>query len=406
MSYTRPRSEVPESIRAFTQEYDSDARCYPINLLQIRGKRIVVATLSMGGSLHNLGVERGWFDLIVIDEAGQAMEPEATACVATLLSSKTQLVLAGDPKQLGPVIHHSHAKVHGLATSYLERLMSREIYTRGEIGYDRRVLTKLVQNFRSHDTLLELPNRLFYDGELVPCADRLLCDCCLQWEELPARGVPLLFHGIEGKDDREGNSPSWFNADEAVVILRYVESLLRMRQNRLQQEHIGVITPYNKQMQKISRLLKGADLGGVKVGSTELFQGQERRVILISTVRSSSDFIGFDNKHNLGFLDNPKRFNVAVTRACSLLVVVGNPTILASDAHWGALLRSCVSKGAYKGVDLPPHFMGEDEGDEDGNGGADGLTSRLEQLMLNAEDEDEARALQQEGNAMPDWGQS
>ena len=71
----------------------------------------------------------------------------------------------------------------------------------------------------------------------------------------------------------------------------------------------------NKQMQKIQKALKGADLGDVKVGSTELFQGQERRVIVISTVRSSSDFIGFDVKHNLGFLDNPKRFNVAITRA-------------------------------------------------------------------------------------------
>ena len=96
-----------------------------------------------------------------------------------------------------------------------------------------------------------------------------------------------------------------------------------MRRSRCTQQEIGVITPYNKQMLKLQRLLKGADLGDVKVGSTELFQGQERRVIIISTVRSDEDFLGFDRKHNLGFLDNPKRFNVAITRAKALLIIVG-----------------------------------------------------------------------------------
>jgi helicase MOV-10 len=70
------------------------------------------------------------------------------------------------------------------------------------------------------------------------------------------------------------------------------------------------------QVQKIRQLLSKQNLDGeIKVGSTELFQGQERRVIIISTVRSSSEWIDSDRSHNLGFLDNPKRFNVAITRA-------------------------------------------------------------------------------------------
>ena len=162
------------------------------------------------------------------------------APVSTLLAPEGQLVLAGDDKQLGPVIHHNYAQSYDLA-SFLERLMDREVYARSEDGgHDGRVLTKLVRNFRSHEALLELPNELFYDRELVACADPILRNSCLQWEELPNSCVPMLFHGIEGKDEREGSSPSWFsNSDEAIRVLRYVESLLRMHQNRLEQKDMA-----------------------------------------------------------------------------------------------------------------------------------------------------------------------
>ena len=88
---------------------------------------------------------------------------------------------------------------------------------------------------------------------------------------------------------------------------------------------IGIITPYNKQAHKITRLLKGEDFKEIKVGSAEMFQGQERQNVIISTVRSSLEMLSFDVKQKIGFLNNPKRFNVAVTRASSLLFIFGNP---------------------------------------------------------------------------------
>ena len=75
-----------------------------------------------------------------------------------------------------------------------------------------------------------------------------------------------------------------------------------------------------------------------KVGSVDEFQGSERRVIIISTVRFQVEYIDFDMKYKLGFVANPKRFNVAITRAQALLIVIGNPNVLGIDSHWKQLI--------------------------------------------------------------------
>ncbi|KAI3931804.1 hypothetical protein MKW98_012214 [Papaver atlanticum] len=72
-------------------------------------------------------------------------------------------------------------------------------------------------------------------------------------------------------------------------------------------------------------------MSGIEAGSVEQFQGQEKEVIIISTVRSTVKHNEFDKVHYLGFLSNPRRFNVAVTRTKSLLIIVGNPHIICKD---------------------------------------------------------------------------
>ena len=99
---------------------------------------------------------------------------------------------------------------------------------------------------------------------------------------------------------------------------------------------------------------RGFDRNELKIGSVERFQGQERRVIIVSTVRSSKEFIDIDVEHNLGFVKNPKRFNVACTRAQALLIIIGSPALLCTDEHWNALLRHCEQHSSCVGVALPP----------------------------------------------------
>ena len=79
-------------------------------------------------------------------------------------------------------------------------------------------VTKLVDNYRSHETLLQLYSDMFYHGELCVRADPGITHSLTSWEMLPRRGVPLIFHGVQGEDMREGNSPSWFNPVEAMQV--------------------------------------------------------------------------------------------------------------------------------------------------------------------------------------------
>ena len=96
-----------------------------------------------------------------------------------------------------------------------------------------------------------------------------------------------------------------------LQVLSYVQHLMQDTRPPLAASQIGIITPYAKQAAKIRTLLRSVGVevgpGGLLVGSTEQFQGLERRVIIISAVRSDPSFIQNDVKFNLGFLDNPKR---------------------------------------------------------------------------------------------------
>ena len=82
--------------------------------------------------------------------------------------------------------------------------MTRTPYLRDETKfsnhgcYDPLAVTKLINNYRSHEALLELPSRLFYHAEMVPCADENVKNCLCGWDVLPNKdGFPVLFHGVK-----------------------------------------------------------------------------------------------------------------------------------------------------------------------------------------------------------------
>uniref|UniRef100_A0A8C7D9M8 RNA helicase n=1 Tax=Oncorhynchus kisutch TaxID=8019 RepID=A0A8C7D9M8_ONCKI len=345
-------SSRPLSTKHCNWDASQDSFVFPTKEV-LMGYKVIITTLVTAGRLVSGGIPVGHFTHVFIDESGQAVEPESIIGIAGLLHPEEgQLVLAGDPQQLGPILRSPLAMQYGMGISLLERLMKdNPLYQKdGEFGhFDSRFVTKLLRNYRSHPAILKIPNELFYEKELQVFADQWDRETYCNWEHLPKEGFPLIFHGVLGKDEREGNSPSFFNVSEIEVLMDYLTKLMKTQGKKglpkLSPKDIGIIAPYRKQVEKIQKALnfvkelsQWKDIKELKVGSVEEFQGQERKIIMVSTVRSSINYVKMDQDFNIGFLTNEKRFNVAMTRAKALLIVVGNPVILNKDPTWEKLV--------------------------------------------------------------------
>ena len=207
--------------------------------------------------------------LIFLDEATQTCEPEMMVPISHFYRRDIVVVLAGDPVQLGTVIFSKEAENSGLGVSYMERLCESKFYKDGNQNY----VTKLVRNYRCHEHILSLPSELFYEGNLVSCKeDDTLYP--LTWKDyLPNPEFPVLFIGVQGVDEREGNNPSWFNRIEASEV---VEVVINLREKGFKSQDIGVITPYKQQVLKITNALETFFGTDIKVGTVETFQGLGR----------------------------------------------------------------------------------------------------------------------------------
>jgi len=262
--------------------------------------------------------------------------------------------------QLGPVVQCKIAGECGLSESFLERLINRFPYVRDvegfpdTEGFDPRLVTKLLYNYRSLGVILKLFSTVFYNGDLIPTISntssresQLLNSLSSILPKTLNGEVPaMVFHGVEGENYQTADSPSWFNPHEAAQVFYYVNEFYRLG---LGEENIGIITPYSKQVREIKQLFREAEFSLPKIGTVEDFQGQEFDVILLSTVRSQRDFIPSDLEHSLGFVSSPRRLNVAISRPKVLLVIIGNPALLCCDTYWRTVIGYCVESGAYTG---------------------------------------------------------
>jgi len=269
---------------------------------------VIASTLT--GSDHYL-LKNIDFDVVIIDEAGQA--PEVATWMAIRKGSK--VILAGDPFQLPPTIKSSEAIREGFQESLLGKTIS----------HLPSALLKV--QYRMLPEIMEFPNRWFYGGQLI--ADESVLNSKQEGIE------PFLFIDTSGTGWSEEflNEGSTFrNTSEATFVFRFWEEMHAGL-------HTGIIAPYSGQVNYLNELKAAANATFI-VQTVDGFQGQECDQIIVSLVRSN-------DRNEIGFLKDYRRMNVAMTRAKKRLILVGDATTLCKDEFYNELITYAEQTNAY-----------------------------------------------------------
>ena len=271
----------------------------------------VLCTTNIGAGHFTLSHRK--FSIVLIDEATQATEPSA---LVPIVKGARQLILVGDHRQLPPTVTSQRAEEGGLDIPLFERLLSN--------GLPAHMLTT---QYRMHPTIREFPSARFYENRLE--------DGCSSSDRPPVAGFlwpdwdkPVAFVPVHGAEIEEEVGSSRSNMDEAATVIQIVNDLLSP--GDLSPEDIGVISPYAGQVRLIRTMIDG-EIEGLEVKSVDGYQGREKEIIVLSTVRANE-------AGKVGFLSNYRRLNVALTRAKRGLIVVGDDRTLRNDATWASWL--------------------------------------------------------------------
>ncbi len=270
---------------------------------------VVLATLT--GVATKLLAHRE-FDLAVVDEATQSVEP----AVYLALLKAGRAVLAGDHLQLPPTLLSPDAAELGI--SLFERLASAR----------PEAMVTLYEQHRMNEQIMRYPSDALYEGKLRahPSVAHHHID-----------SMPLVFIDTAGRgfeDETPEASESKMNIGEAELAASEARKLLVL----LSPGQIAVITPYEGQVQRIRALL--AEFAELEVDTVDGFQGREKEAIVLSLVRSN-------DSGELGFLEDIRRMNVALTRARKKLVVIGDGATIARHPFYDGFIRYAQSIGAW-----------------------------------------------------------
>lgn len=261
--------------------------------------------------------EAGLFDYVIIDEASQC----DIASIIPLLFRAKHAVIIGDPKQLQHISQLTSKQDMVLLQKYgIEPVWSYSVNSLYALAAAKALPEHIIQlrdHFRSCAEIIDYSNETFYDGSLRTATryDKL---------KIPPGEKPgIRWINVAGTTIRP-SSGSAYNNEEVMQVVTELKRLIKVGYSG----SIGVTTPFNLQAEKIMQALeKESDLLTELVSkhafladTVHKFQGDERDLMIFSSVVTDSA-----PSVTLGFLNSTGNlFNVAVTRARSTLVVVGD----------------------------------------------------------------------------------
>jgi superfamily I DNA and/or RNA helicase/exoribonuclease R len=297
---------------------------------------VVVTTLITSTQLLDVGLGSGFFTHIVIDEAAQATEPESVAALA-LAEPNTVIVLAGDCRQINPPVQSPWSRRGKLQRSLFRRLYKIQ---------PKHLQVNLMTNYRCNYDILRLTSTLFYDLNVNDVSK----DFCKAVD----RTAHPDYHSfsfvavVDGDAEQGGKDGSYANVREALVVVHHLQRILRNWPpdwGPTTEGQVCVVTSEYRQVQYIRQLLRNSNLSSVSVLTSRSIQGKEFQAVVLSTVMTNRQYTEtYDSQPN--FLSNIKMVNTAMTRAKSLVVVVGDPECLVQSkigSTWEEYFAQCLT---------------------------------------------------------------
>ena len=307
---------------------------------------IIIATCSTS---YDSKLIQSEFQYVLIDEATQCCEIE---CLLPLVHGSRHVVLIGDQKQLGPTIIYPKANILGMKISLFERMI--KIYP------DNFIMLK--KQYRMNEQLSKFPSDFFYEGKIKNSSkhqESKYAKKIMKTFLWPKKDIPIMFINTNNKTTLKYNlideklinkkhkelyknkniftserdsGKSYENELEAEITIKILNMLNSIKSYQKGKYDIGIITPYIGQKKLILEklYLNNLDTGFdfysnniINIASVDSFQGKEKDFIIINTVRSNY-------KKIIGFLKDPRRLNVSLTRARHGLIIIGDAYCLAN----------------------------------------------------------------------------
>lgn len=281
--------------------------------------RVVACTLT--GAANKL-LFRQHFATLFIDEAAQALE---AACWIAIRKAG-RVILAGDHCQLPPIVTCHEAMKGGLAQTLMQKIATNK----------PECVSLLNIQYRMNDAIMRFSSQWFYHNSLQSAPE-------VKYRGILDYDTPIEWINTETSDAEEEfveYSYGRINKAEAELTLKHLETYLnKIGKQRILEERIdiGLISPYQAQVQYLRRQIKKRSFFTpyrklITIDTVDGFQGQERDIIVISLVRSN-------DKGSIGFLNDLRRMNVAITRARMKLIILGNAATLTHNTFYKQLFE-------------------------------------------------------------------
>jgi superfamily I DNA and/or RNA helicase len=296
----------------------------------LRNSNPVLAT---NVSAASPSISKEVFDILILDEATQALEPLAWIPI----QKAKKIVLAGDENQLPPTVLTNNPVL-------METLFIKSIHS----AKDTDKLCFLDTQYRMKEEILGFSNQKFYGSKVVT-------DPSIQHREILGGdefASPVVFFDTAGtgyEEEKSLDSESIKNPGEAELIGKFLEQY--WGRLNLDQSQLGIICPYKEQVFCIKEFLSkwnmntpgldSIDPNKWEIATVDSFQGREKEIIILSMTRSNE--LG-----ELGFLKDYRRMNVSLTRAKNLLVVFGDSSTLIHDSFYADFVDYLQTRGDYK----------------------------------------------------------